>query len=395
MTSHRGLPLERGACPFDPPPALRGRSAVEPLTYPDGSSGWLVTGYDEARAVLADTRMSARSELLRVPFDLGPLPAPKPADPGVFSGMDDPRHHEYRALLTGAFTVRRMRLLEDRVAEIVEEHLDGMAAAGGPVDLVEVFARPVPALVICELLGTPYERRAEFQGYAATMFATGAEVTVAQRYAAVGGVVEFIAGQIRAKRAEPTDDLLSDLIRDSGLTDEELANIGMMLLVAGFETTRTMLALGTYALLENPEQLARLTADPALAANAVEELMRYLSVIHIGPVRTALEDVEFAGRSIKAGDGITISVPMANRDPKRYPNPDVLDLDRRAIGHLGFGHGVHQCLGQQLARVEMRIALSGLFARFPDLRLAVPAAEIVLPEQASIYGPVSLPVTWG
>ncbi|MFF0145233.1 cytochrome P450 [Amycolatopsis sulphurea] len=395
MSLHPGLPLERGACPFDPPPALRGRRAVGPLRYPDGSSGWLVTGFDEARAILADKRVSARTELAKVPFDLGPMPPRKPADPGVFTGMDDPQHHRYRKLLTGAFTVRRMRLLEDRVAEIVEEHLDAMAAAGAPVDLVEAFARPVPSLVICELLGTSYERRAEFQGYAATMFAPGTEVSMEERYAAGAGVVEFIAGQVRDKRAEPTDDLLSDLAQEGSLTDEELANIGMMLLVAGFETTRNMLALGTYALLENPAQLAKLKADPELAASAVEELMRYLSVIHIGPVRTALEDFEFAGQAIKAGDGITVSVPMANRDPKRYPDPDVLDLERKAMGHVGFGHGVHQCLGQQLARVEMRIALARLFTRFPDLRLAVPAAEIVLPDQASIYGPVSLPVTWG
>ncbi|MBB4688687.1 cytochrome P450 [Amycolatopsis jiangsuensis] len=395
MTLHPGLPLERGACPFDPPPALRGRPAVEPLTYPDGTEGWLVTGYDEARAVLADRRVSARAELARVPFDLGPMPAPKPADPGVFTGMDDPQHHEYRKLLTGAFTVRRMRLLETRVTEIVEEHLAAMAAAGPPVDLVTAFARPVPALVICELLGAPYDRRNEFQAYAAKMFAAGTEVSMDERLAAVTGVVTFIAEQIRAKRAEPTDDLLSDLVAEGSLNDEELANIGMMLLVAGFETTRNMLALGTYALLENPEQLARLEAYPSLAANAVEELMRYLSVIHIGPIRTALEDLEVGGRTIKAGDSITISVPMANRDPKRYPEPDVLDLGRKAIGHVGFGHGVHQCLGQQLARVEMRIALAGLFARFPDLRLAVPAAEIVLPEHASIYGPVGLPVAWG
>ncbi|GAA3573188.1 cytochrome P450 [Amycolatopsis ultiminotia] len=395
MTLHPGLPLERGACPFDPPPALRGRAAVEPLTYPDGTEGWLVTGYDEARAILADKRVSARSELARVPFDLGPIPPPKPADPGVFTGMDDPQHHEYRKELTGAFTVRRMRLLEARVAEIVEEHLDAMATAGGPVDLVTAFARPVPALVICELLGTSYERRDEFQGYAATMFAAGTEVSVDERYAAVAGVVAFIAEQVQAKRRAPTDDLLSDLIREGKLNDEELANIGMMLLVAGFETTRNMLALGTYALLENPDQLAKLKADPDLAASAVEELMRYLSVIHIGPIRTALEDIELGGRTIKAGDSITVSVPMANRDPKRYPEPDVLDLERKAAGHVGFGHGVHQCLGQQLARVEMRIALARLVTRFPDLRLAVPAAEIVVPEQASIYGPVSLPVAWG
>ncbi|GAB3368318.1 cytochrome P450 [Amycolatopsis echigonensis] len=392
MTRQAGLPLERGACPFDPVPAQRTPAPVEPMTYPDGTQGWLVTGYQEVRAVLSDERMSARAELTKIPLDFGPLPPPKPADPGVFSGMDDPDHHRYRKLLTGAFTVHRMHTLEDRVAEIVDDHLDAMAAAGGPVDLVEAFARPVPSLVICELLGAPYERRAEFDGYTTTMFSK--DVPIAERINATQGVVAFIAGQIKEKRSNPGDDLLSDLVRGGELTDEELANIGMMLLVAGFETTRNMIALGTLALLENPEQLAKFKSDPELTAGTVEELMRYLSVIHIGPIRTALEDVELGGVPIKAGDPIVMSLPVANRDPERFPDPDVLDVTRKASGQLGFGHGVHQCLGQQLARVEMRIALFRLFARFPDLRLAVPFAEVELPHDASIYGPVRLPVTW-
>ncbi|MGW7533404.1 cytochrome P450 [Amycolatopsis sp. NPDC054798] len=392
MTRQAGLPLERGACPFDPAPAQRTQAPVEPLTYPDGTQGWLVTGYQEVRAILSDKRMSARVELTKVPIDFGPLPPPKPADPGVFSGMDDPDHHRYRKLLTGAFTVHRMRKLEDRVAEIVDSYLDAMAAADGPVDLVEAFARPVPSLVICELLGAPYERHDEFDRYTTTMFSK--DVPLTDRMEATQGVVSFIAGQVEEKRANPGDDLLSDLVRGGELTDEELANIGMMLLVAGFETTRNMIALGTLALLENPEQLEKFKADPGLTAGTVEELMRYLSVIHIGPIRTALEDVELAGVTIKAGDPIVMSLPVANRDPEKFPNPDELDVTRKATGQLGFGHGVHQCLGQQLARVEMRISLFRLFARFPGLRLAVPFSEVELPYDASILGPVRLPVTW-
>ncbi|WP_020664596.1 cytochrome P450 [Amycolatopsis benzoatilytica] len=392
MTRQAGLPLERGACPYDPAPAQREWGPIAPLTYPDGAQGWFVTGYHETRAILADKRVSARAELVNVPIDLGEMPPKKPADPGVFTGMDDPDHHRYRKLLTGAFTVHRMRQLEDRVAEIVDEHLDAMAAADGAVELVEAFARPVPSLVICELLGAPWERRAEFQRHSAIMFSS--ESSIEDRLAAGQGVVGFIADLIKEKRAEPGDDLLSDLVASGELTDEELANIGMMLLVAGFETTRNMIALGTLALLDNPDQLAQFQADPDLTANAVEELMRYLSVIHIGPVRTALEDIEIGGVTIKAGDPITFSIPIANRDAAKFANPDVLDITRKAAGQLGFGHGVHQCLGQQLARVEMRIALFRLFARFPGLRLAVPRDEIQVPADASILGPVTLPVTW-
>jgi len=392
MTRTAGLPLERGGCPYDPPPAQRGMEPIAPLTYPDGAVGWFVTGYHEARAILADKRVSSRSELLHVPIDLGPMPPRKPADPGVFTGMDDPDHHRYRKLLTGAFTVHRMRLLEDRVAEIVDEHLAAMAAGDGAVDLVEAFARPVPSLVICELLGAPWERRDEFQRHSAVMFSSDAAVD--DRLAAGQGVVAFIADLVKQKRAEPGDDLLSDLVASGELTDEELANIGMMLLVAGFETTRNMIALGTLVLLDNPDQLAKFQADPDLTANAVEELMRYLSVIHIGPIRTALEDIEIGGVTIKAGDPIAVSIPLANRDTAKFPDPDIFDLTRKATGQLGFGHGVHQCLGQQLARVEMRIALFRLFARFPGLRLAVPRSEIHSPDNASILGPTSLPVTW-
>ncbi len=256
---------------------------------------------------------------------------------------------------------------------------------------MEAFARPIPTLVICELLGAPYERRDEFSKHTALVF--GTDVPPDERFAATQHVLGFIAEQVEAKRKDPGDDLLSDLIRHDVLTGEELTNIGMALLVAGLETTGNMIALGTFALLEHPDQLALLRADPALTANAVEELMRYLSVIHLGPIRTALEDIEIGGVTIKAGESITLSLSVANRDPEKFPDPEVLDLTRKATGQIGFGHGVHQCLGQQLARVELRIALPGLCTRFPDLQLAVPASEIELPEGASIYGPVRLPVT--
>ncbi|MEV8635290.1 cytochrome P450 [Streptosporangium sp. NPDC051023] len=381
---------------FNPPEqlrSLRNERPVTPMTYPDGHVGWLVTGYAAARAVLADPRFSSRRELLRIPVD-HPLAqeSRRPAEPGLFIRMDPPNHTRYRKLLTAQFTVRRMKQLEPRIEEITAERLDAMEKAGPTQDLVREFALPIPSLVICELLGVPYADRAEFQR--ATAVLINRESTLEEIRTTFAGVTEFLIGLIARKRAEPTDDLLSGLVSGGELTDEELGNIGFILLAAGHETTANMLGLGTFALLRHPEQLAALRADPSLIDNTVEELMRYLSIIRLGPLRAALEDVELEGELIRAGDAVTISVPAVNRDPARFDDPERLDVTRPAGGHLSFGHGVHQCLGQQLARVEMRIAFPMLFDRFPELRLAVPAEEVPMRDTMSIYGVHSLPVRW-
>lgn len=290
----------------------------------------------------------------------------------------------------GKFTVRRMRELTERVEQITAEHLDAMERQGGPVDLVEAYAQPVPALMICELLGVPYADRELFQRHTTTLLTQSTDQEA--QYAALTALQEYLHALVLAKRAEPTDDLLGDLTT-SDLTDEELTGIGGLLLAAGLDTTANMLAHGTFALLSNPDQLAALRSDPDLADQAVEELMRYLTVADPA-VRSALEDVELDGRLIKAGETVTLSMQAANRDPEKFPDPDTLDLRRKATGHLGFGHGIHQCLGQQLARVEMRVALPALLTRFPTLRLAVPADEVPLRTGMNIYGVHRLPVTW-
>ncbi|GAB3978703.1 hypothetical protein GCM10027615_53570 [Plantactinospora veratri] len=291
----------------------------------------------------------------------------------------------------GKFTVRRMRLLTDRVEQVTAEHLDAMAKAGPPTDLVTAFARPIPAIMICELLGVPYQDRGSFQEQVDS-FMNG-ETSDEDLIAAYTATQDYLAGLVAAKRANPTDDVLSDLT-DSDLTDEELKGIALILLAAGLDTTANMLALGAFALLRNPAQLAALRADPALADRAVEELLRYLSVAKTF-MRTALEDVEVGGQTIRAGSRVILSYHTANRDPERFTDPDTLDLSRQEGGHLAFGHGIHQCLGQQLARVEMRVAFPALVNRFPTLRLAVPPEEVALrPETADIYGVKSLPVTW-
>ncbi|PSJ28156.1 cytochrome P450 [Streptosporangium nondiastaticum] len=388
------LPTERPAgCPFDPPAglgALRAERPLTPMRYPDGHMGWLATGWSTVRAILSDPRFSARYELMHHPLPGGPEGPLPPAPPGDMTGMDAPEHTRYRRLLAGKFTVRRMDALTARLEEITTGCLDAMERRGGPLDLVEAFARPVPALMICELLGVPYADREVFQRHTAALMDQNSSVE--EMRAAWTGLQEYIRALVSAKRAAPTDDLLSDLTTGD-LTDDELTGLGGFLLGAGLDTTANMLAHGTFALLSNTDQLAALRDGPGLAAGAVEELMRYLTVAHT-TVRSALEDVEVDGLLIRAGETVTLSLQAANRDPERFPGPDALDLSRRAVGQLGFGHGVHQCLGQQLARVEMRVAFPALFARFPALRLAVPAEEVPLRHHANIYGVDRLPVAW-
>jgi cytochrome P450 len=394
-----GLPQERDAGPFEPPreiTRLREARPVSPLVFPDGHQGWLVTGYEEVRQLMADTRFSSRLDLdvVHVPYETPGMPAatePSPQLPGVFVAMDPPDHTRLRRRLTGAFTVKRMKMLEERIIEITERQLDEVARLTPPIDLVEEFALPVPSLVICELLGVPYADRADFQADSAQFMVK--DQPLETKMGAYLALNAYLAELVTGKRAEPGDDILSDLARQDDLTIEELTGVAFLLLLAGHETTANMLALGTFALLEHPEQLAELRADPDLMPNAVEELLRYLSVADIF-YRYATEDLELGGETIGKGSTVVVSLLAANHDPLRFENAGTLDVHRKARGLLSFGHGIHQCLGQQLARIEMRAGFEGLLRRFPDLALAVPAVDVELRTDMNIYGVHALPVTW-
>ncbi|MFD7505586.1 cytochrome P450 [Streptomyces sp. NPDC059850] len=395
----RVLPTERDAGPFDPPrdiTRMREARPVCPMVFPDGHEGWIVTGYEAVRQLMADTRFSSRQDIgiLHVPFETPGMPTPtepSPQEPGLFIAMDPPDHTRLRRKLTGAFTVKRMKQLEERIIEIAERQLDELARLAPPVDLVKEFALPVPSLVICELLGAPYEDRETFQVNSAKFLEK--DVTIDEKIAAYTALMTYLTELVTRKRATPGDDLLSDLARHDDLTIEELAGIGFLLLFAGHETTANMLALGTFALLEHPEQLAELRADPELFPGAVEELLRYLSIADTF-YRYATEDIELCGEIIPKGSTVVVSLLAANRDPRRFDKPDVLDIHRKARGHMTFGHGIHQCLGQQLARIEMRAGFAGLLRRFPTLKLAIPADEVRLKTDMNIYGVHALPVTW-
>ncbi|GHF79619.1 hypothetical protein FHX82_005790 [Amycolatopsis bartoniae] len=394
-----GLPMERDAGPFDPPSEisrLRAARPVSPLVFPDGHEGWLVTGYDAVRQMMADTRFSSRLDLdvVHVPYETPGMPVatePSPQLPGMFIAMDPPDHSRLRRRLTGAFTVKRMKQLEEHIADIVERQLDHLARLAPPVDLVKEFALPVPSLVICELLGVPYADRDSFQAHSAQFMVK--DQSLQEKMGAYVALNTYLAELVTRKRATPGEDILSDLARQDDLSIEELTGIAFLLLLAGHETTANMLSLGTFALLEHPEQLTELRADPELLPGAVEELLRYLSVADIF-FRYATEDLELGGETIAKGSTVVVSLLAANRDPERFENPDTLDFRRKTRGLLSFGHGVHQCLGQQLARIEMRAGFAGLLRRFPTLELAVPASEVRLRTDMNIYGVHELPVTW-
>ncbi|MET0190682.1 MAG: cytochrome P450 [Pseudonocardia sediminis] len=401
-------------CPFDPAPGLaarRGEGAVQPLDLLNGARAFLVTGFDEAREVLADARFSNdrvryKDATQLQPHEVAEMAAAaergepvRPADvertDGMFIFMDPPEHTRIRRLLQGQFTVRRMRALESRMTEIAAEHVDAMLAAGPGADLVPAYALPLPSQMICELLGVDYGDRATFQDNTTTMLSSRSSNE--ERARAGGELYAFISALVASKRANPSDDLLSGLVHEAepALTDAQLIDISLVLLGAGHETTANMLALGTYALLQNPEQLAALRENPDLIDDSVEELLRYLSIIQLGVSRVATENVTVGGVEIPAGSTVVVGTPETNRDERRLSAPDALDLHRGRVPHLAFGHGVHQCIGQQLARVEMKVGFTELFARIPDLRLATSPDEVPLRNDMLIFGVHALPVTWG
>ena len=391
----RPVPLHMRRNGLDPVPELaevREREGVRRITTALGMAAWLVTRPDDVRQVLSDaTRFSNASALIGLP---------EPSDEqerarsraGLLLVLDPPEHSRLRRMLTPEFTAGRMRRLGPRVAAIVDEHLDVLAAAGPPVDLVPAFALPVPALVICELLGVPVADRDSFQRRAGRQFDLSLPVDELRR-AAVDSRA-YMRSLVVAARTDPGEDLLGMLVREHGddVTDDELVGIGALLLVAGHETTSTMLSLGLLALLRHPAQLALVRHDPAAAGPAVEELLRYLSVVHTGVARCARTDLELAGQRIAAGDLLLCSLPSVNRAVGE--RPDELDVARGAPGHVAFGHGVHHCIGAPLARMELRIAIPALLRRFPGLALAVPDDELRYRELHTAYGVHALPVTW-
>ncbi|MEQ0558294.1 cytochrome P450 [Amycolatopsis sp. NEAU-NG30] len=395
-----GLPVYPGVrdsrCPFDLPPeyeAWRLGDGLQRVRMWNGRTAWVVSRYEDVKKILADPRFSAdpaRYPQLS-PAGMPPVPA--------FPRMDDPGHARLRLMLTKDFTVKRTEAMRPRIREIVDRFLEQMIAEGSPADLVQAYALPIPSLVISLLLGVPYEDHEYFQQN--SLVINQAQATPEEKTAASASLFGFLMELVARKEREPGDDLLSRLYAERVVTGElkreELAMNGMILLFAGHETTANMISLGTLTLLEHPEQAARIreTDDPKVVAGAVEELLRYLAIAQDMIWRAATEDLTIGGQEIKEGDILTVNLPAANRDPAFLPDTgDVFDIGRSVRGHIAFGHGIHQCLGQNLARVELMEALPALLRRLPDLRLAVPLEDVKFRHDMSAFGVHELPVTW-
>jgi cytochrome P450 len=388
------------ACPFSPPPgvlALQAEAPIAKVRLWDSRSAWLVTRQAEQRALLGDPRISRDTK--RPGFPHGSAAARERGMMGrTFIGMDDPEHARLRRMVTGRFAIKRVEALRPAIQRIVDDRIDRMLAGPKPVDLVQAFALPVPSLVICELLGVPYADHDFFQANSRILVNRESSVEAAQE--ANGKLLDYLAGLVAGKLADAGHDLISELaterVKTGELTERELASMGVLLLIAGHETTANMIALGTLTLLEHPNQFAALreTDDPKLVADAVEELLRYLTIVQSGLRRVALADIEIGDQTIRAGDGVVIAIDAGNRDERAFADPERLDIYRDASGHTAFGFGVHQCLGQPLARVELQVVYGTLYRRVPSLRLAADLEQVPFKHDGAIYGVYELPVTW-
>jgi cytochrome P450 len=387
--------------PFDFPDRyaqMRAETPVSRAELPTGQQVWLIAGHENVRRILIDPRVSSDRTLPGFPMIVR-ISDEQRRSTSAFGraliGTDPPVHTDQRRMLITEFTVKRVQALRPRIEEIVAERIDAMLAGDRPVDLVKELALPVPSLVICELLGVPYTDRDFFQ--ARTKVLIRRSTPPEERQAVADELQEYFDKLITAKETDPQDDLLSRLIvknRETQVFSHELlVGLANLLLLAGHETTANVIALGTLALLEHPDQRAALAADPDLAPVAVEELLRYLTIVEAG-ARVALADIEIAGTTIKAGEGLIALGATANRDDDAFGHPDELDIARGARHHLAFGYGIHQCLGQNLARMELDVVFRTLFDRIPGLRLAVDVADLPYKDDAFVYGVYELPVSW-
>jgi cytochrome P450 len=391
------LPFYMRRDDFDPLPelgALQESERVVRVRTMTGADAWMITHDDDARAVLSDPTVFSNAAAVRSRFAV--LGGGDTATAGLLAGnllaLDPPEHTRLRRFLTPEFTIRRMRRLEPRVHEIVADHLDAMERTGPPADLIADFALPIPSLVICELLGVPYDDRDDFQQRTSRLL--DLDLPDEERLQARTRSREYMAALVAREQANPGEAMLGMLVREHGddLSTDELIGIAGILLAAGHETTANMLALGTLALLRHPDQLALVRDDPDAVGPAVEELLRWLSIVHSGIQRITTAEATIAGRTIGPSEIVLCSLPAANRDPAAVPHPDRLDVTRGAIGHLAFGHGVHHCLGAPLARMEMQIAFPALLRRFPGLT-EVPGAATFRSHHL-IFGLTSAQVTW-
>jgi cytochrome P450 len=387
------IPLPRDArCPLHPPAEFQAWRASEGMQQVSwrGVRAWAVSRHADIRQALTDPRVSAELST----FDMETVGADTAL---IFPRLDDPEHNRLRRMMTSDFTVRRIADMRPQIQGLVDGFLETMVEKGPPTDLVRDFALPIPSTVICQLLGVPYADHEFFEVNSAKSLDLSIDATEAAMAGAA--VYNYINELVSVKMREPGDDLISRLatrIEHGDINAATVAMTSFIMLQAGHETTASMIALGTLTLLQHPEmfELVAQTEDEAVILNVVDELMRYLSIVQTQVERIVVEDMTLGGQQVSAGDVLLINIPAGNWDPEFAENPEVFDITRNTRGHVGFGYGVHQCIGLNLARLELQIALPSLARRIPDLRLAVPAEQLEFKGGHGIYGIRELPVRW-
>jgi cytochrome P450 len=401
------FPMARRS-PFSPPPEYAGLRERGPLAFvwsPSGTRIWLVTRHAEARQVLSDRRVSTDTSRPDFPT-LRPVrrsPTPEEAEQlrkareGQFIDMDPPEHDVYRRMLISEFSVRRINAMRPGIQQVVDSLIDDLLKNGSPADLVEAYGLALPSLVICQLLGVPYADREYFQSRTRRILTLSNDPNESTR--AILDIRSYLSGLVTEAERDPGDNLFGRLITrfvsTGALSHDAMVGMALLLLMAGHETTANQIPLGVLTLLEHPAQLAQLRDDPSLMPGAVEELLRFNSIADwVAFDRMANEDMEVGGQLIRAGEGIYVLGASANRDARAFERPDDFDIRRGAKHHVAFGDGVHQCLGQNLARAELEIAFGTLFRRIPTLRLERDVEELRFKYNSAIFGLHELPVAW-
>lgn len=393
------FPMPR-QCPFHPPREYKDfqqQSGPVQVRMWNGSPAWLFTRYDDVRAVLGDNRFSGDPSVPGFPSLSPARDAVLDLEP-AFIRMDPPEHGRYRRMLTKEFMIKRVSAMRPMIQSIFDRLLDEMLEKGGPANLVEDLFLPLTSEVIANILDVPRKDHAFFQEQSRLKVLLDVEPEIPK--AASERILNYLDNLVteRARNPEGKEDLISRLIveqvRPGHLTHRELVVMAELLLMAGHETTANQMALGVHSFLSNPDQLQLLRNDPSLLRNAVEEMLRFHTIVHYNAFRVAVEDAEVAGQLIRKGEGVLALIPGANRDPAAFENPDVFDITRKADHHVAFSYGIHQCLGQPLARVELQVVFGTIFERIPTLKFAVPESEIEGKGDHFVLGVEALPVTW-
>jgi cytochrome P450 len=388
--------------PYEVLEKYRAAGRVHHVVFPHGADVWLVTRYDDVRQLLSDPRVSKDGRRMNEMFARHtgiPIEEGESANVGFDDELswhmlnsDPPRHTRLRGLVSKAFTLRRMEAFRPRMGKLVDELLDPLAGRDD-IDLVSEFAMPLPIINICDLLGIPFDDRDSFRRWAVELVGAGQDPEVVE--AASKNVVEYANTCINAKRLNPGDDMVSALLQGKDgdqLTQDELVAMIFLFTVAGHITSQHTISNGVYNLLTHPEELAKLRADLSLMPAAIDELIRYDGGVGVATFRFTAEEIPVGDVVIPAREILALSIGSAHRDDSHYPDADRLDVGRRPLGVLGFGHGIHFCIGQPLAKIQTEVALTKLLTRYPDLRLTAQPQQLRWENSTLLRGMITLPV---